>query len=216
MPADRRGPDLHDRPQVRRGGGRPEHRGNIVVLVDEAHRTQEGNLGLTMRAALPNALFFAFTGTPIAELDRNTFATFGDPDDEKQTLHAYTSDQSIADGMTVPIHVDPRLVTFQLDKDAVDEAFEELTDAEDLDDESGRGAGPARFARGCHLREPGPDRGGVRRHRRPLLLHDRPARDEGAGRRVRPGRLRGLPRAAHPAAGSSGTRRGIRWTRRPW
>lgn len=111
-------------------------RGNIVVLVDEAHRTQEGNLGLTMRAALPNALFFAFTGTPIAKLDRNTFATFGDPADEKKTLHAYTSDQSIADGMTVPIHVDPRLVTFQLDKDAVDEAFKELTDAEDLDEES--------------------------------------------------------------------------------
>ena len=110
-------------------------RSNIVVLVDEAHRTQEGNLGLTMRAALPNALFFAFTGTPIAELDRNTFATFGDDDDPKRTLHAYTSDQSIADGMTVPIHVDPRLVTFRLDKDAVDEAFDELRLAEELDDE---------------------------------------------------------------------------------
>lgn len=110
-------------------------RSNIVVLVDEAHRTQEGNLGLTMRAALPNALFFAFTGTPIAELDHNTFATFGDEDDPKRTLHAYTSDQSIADGMTVPIHVDPRLVTFQLDKAAVDEAFEELKVAEHLDDD---------------------------------------------------------------------------------
>ncbi|MGC3995503.1 MAG: HsdR family type I site-specific deoxyribonuclease [Propionicimonas sp.] len=110
-------------------------RSNVVVLVDEAHRTQEGNLGLTMRAALPNALFFAFTGTPIAELDRNTFATFGDDEDPKRTLHAYTSDQSIADGMTVPIHVDPRLVTFQLDKAAVDEAFEELKVAENLDDD---------------------------------------------------------------------------------
>ena len=110
-------------------------RSNIVVLVDEAHRTQEGNLGLTMRAALPNALLFAFTGTPIAELDRNTFATFGDDQDPKRTLHAYTSDQSIADGMTVPIHVDPRLVTFQLDKAAVDEAFAELKTAEDLDDD---------------------------------------------------------------------------------
>lgn len=110
-------------------------RSNIVVLVDEAHRTQEGNLGLTMRAALPNALFFAFTGTPIAGLDRNTFATFGDESDPKRTLHAYTSDQSIADGMTVPIHVDPRLVTFQLDKAAVDAAFEELKAAENLDDD---------------------------------------------------------------------------------
>mgnify|MGYP002351699322 FL=1 len=110
-------------------------RSNIVVLVDEAHRTQEGNLGLTMRAALPNELFFAFTGTPIAELDHNTFATFGDPADPKKTLHSYTSDQSIADGMTVPIHVDPRLVTFQLDKAAVDEAFEELKETEALGDD---------------------------------------------------------------------------------
>lgn len=134
-PADRRGLIFTT---VHKFAGAPADlniRSNIVVLVDEAHRTQEGNLGLTMRAALPNALFFAFTGTPIAELDRNTFATFGDPQDPKKTLHSYTSDQSIADGMTVPIHVDPRLVTFQLDKTAVDQAFDELTAVEGLDDD---------------------------------------------------------------------------------
>ncbi len=134
-PADRRGLIFTTVHKFAGAASNLNTRSNIVVLVDEAHRTQEGNLGLTMRAALPNALFFAFTGTPIAELDRNTFANFGDPQDPKKTLHAYTSDQSIADGMTVPIHVDPRLVTFQLDKTAVDQAFDELTAVEGLDED---------------------------------------------------------------------------------
>ena len=110
-------------------------RDNIVVMVDEAHRTQEGELGLAMRAALPNANLFAFTGTPLAKLTRNTFETFGDPGDAKRTLHTYTSDQSIADGMTVPIHVAPRAVEFRLDKDKLDEAFAALAAEEGLDEE---------------------------------------------------------------------------------
>lgn len=110
-------------------------RDNIVVMVDEAHRTQEGNLRLTMRAALPNATLIAFTGTPIAELGRNTFATFGDEGDPGRTLHAYGTDQSIADGTTVPIHVSPRKVEFALDKDALDEAFAQMTADEGLDDD---------------------------------------------------------------------------------
>ena len=51
-------------------------RDNIIVLVDEAHRTQEGDLGIKMRAALPNAFLFGFTGTPINLRDRNTFLGF--------------------------------------------------------------------------------------------------------------------------------------------
>lgn len=112
-------------------------RENIVVLVDEAHRTQEADLGQSMRAALPNARFFGFTGTPLADLDRNTFDTFGDPTDPGKTLHKYDSDQSIADGMTVPIHVAPRVVEFQLDKEALDEAFEEMKAAAGLTEEEG-------------------------------------------------------------------------------
>ena len=54
-------------------------RPNIVVMVDEAHRTQEGRLGLDMRDALPNAKFIGLTGTPISTTDRNTWAMFGDP-----------------------------------------------------------------------------------------------------------------------------------------
>ncbi len=107
-------------------------RSNIFVLVDESHRTQEGVLGGDMRRALPEATFFGFTGTPLKNDDHDTFALYGDPGDPGKVLHSYTSDQSIADGMTVPIHVNPRLVQFQLDKTALDEAFNELKAAEGL------------------------------------------------------------------------------------
>ncbi len=109
-------------------------RSNIVVLVDEAHRTQEGDLGIAMRAALPNANLFAFTGTPIVKLKRNTFATFGDDQDPGKTLHTYSSEDSIRDGMTVPIHVAPRKVEFNLATDALDEAFDAFAADEDLDE----------------------------------------------------------------------------------
>ena len=61
-------------------------RENIIVMVDEAHRTQEGDLGMKMRAALPNAFLFGLTGTPINRRDRNTFYAFGAEEDE-QRLH---------------------------------------------------------------------------------------------------------------------------------
>lgn len=109
-------------------------RSNIVVLVDEAHRTQEGDLGIAMRAALPNANLFAFTGTPIVKLKRNTFATFGDDADPAKTLHTYSSEDSIRDGMTVPIHVAPRKVEFNLATADLDQAFAALAEAEGLDE----------------------------------------------------------------------------------
>nr|WP_221935768.1 HsdR family type I site-specific deoxyribonuclease [Janibacter cremeus] len=118
------------------GAGLLSERDNVIVLIDEAHRTQEGGLGQAMRAALPNATFFGLTGTPIATLDKNTYDLFGHPDDENRTLHSYTSDRSIADGMTVPIHVTARLVEFQLDREGLDTAFGEMLDAEDLDEEA--------------------------------------------------------------------------------
>ena len=57
-------------------------RDNIIVLVDEAHRTQEGDLGRQMRAALPNAFLFGLTGTPVNKADKNTFWAFGATEDE--------------------------------------------------------------------------------------------------------------------------------------
>jgi type I restriction enzyme, R subunit len=64
-------------------GGILNERSNIIATVDEAHRTQEGDLGRKMREALPNAFLFGLTGTPINRADKNTFWAFGADEDEK-------------------------------------------------------------------------------------------------------------------------------------
>lgn len=110
-------------------------RDNIIVMVDEAHRTQEGQLGDLMRAALPNARFFGLTGTPISDKDRNTFKLFGDESDPGYVLNSYSMERSIVDGASVPVHVETRLVNWHLDKGALDEAFNEFADEENLTDE---------------------------------------------------------------------------------
>ena len=110
-------------------------RSNIIVTVDEAHRTTEGSLGDDMRAALPHARFFGLTGTPVAEKDRNTFKLFGDPEDPGFVMSRYEPERSIADGASVPIHVEPRLVDFHLDQEALDEAYKELLSQENLTEE---------------------------------------------------------------------------------
>jgi type I restriction enzyme R subunit len=110
-------------------------RSNIVVMVDEAHRTQEGTLGHDMRRALPNARFIGLTGTPISTSDRNTWDTFGDPDDPDGVLNHYSVERSIADGATLPIHVETRLVDFHIDHEGLDQAFAELAEAEALDED---------------------------------------------------------------------------------
>lgn len=114
------------------GAGELTDRGNIVLLVDEAHRTQEGTLGADMRAALPNAHRYGFTGTPVADLDRNTYRLFGDERDPGWALGTYDSDRSIADGTTVPMRVIPRPVRFDIAKDELDDAFDALAEDEEL------------------------------------------------------------------------------------
>ena len=112
-------------------------RDNIIVLVDEAHRTQEGDLGLKMRAALPNAFLFGLTGTPINRRDRNTFYAFGAEEDSNGYLSRYGFEESIRDGATLPLHFEPRLIDLHIDKAAIDEAYAELTGGlSDLDRET--------------------------------------------------------------------------------
>jgi len=109
-------------------------RGNIVALVDEAHRTQEGDLGIKMRAALPNAFLFGLTGTPINRRDRNTFYAFGAEEDEKGYMSRYGFEESIRDGATLKLHFEPRLIDLHIDKAAIDEAYKDLTgNLSDLD-----------------------------------------------------------------------------------
>jgi type I restriction enzyme, R subunit len=109
-------------------------RSNIVTLVDEAHRTQEGNLGIKMRAALPNAFLFGLTGTPINRRDRNTFYAFGADEDERGYMSRYGFEESIRDGATLKLHFEPRLVDLHIDKAAIDQAYQSLTgELSDLD-----------------------------------------------------------------------------------
>jgi type I restriction enzyme, R subunit len=103
-----------------------DDRQNIIVMVDEAHRTQEGDYGQKMREALPNAFLFGLTGTPINKRDRNTFMWFGSAEDEGGYLSRYTFHDSIRDGATLPLHFEPRLSEIHIDQEAIDAAFEEL------------------------------------------------------------------------------------------
>jgi type I restriction enzyme R subunit len=112
-------------------------RDNIIALVDEAHRTQEGDLGIKMRAALPHAFLFGLTGTPINRRDRNTFWAFGAVEDARGYMSRYGFEESIRDGATLPLHFEPRLVELHIDKDAIDQAYAELTGGlSDLDREA--------------------------------------------------------------------------------
>lgn len=110
-------------------------RSNVVVMVDEAHRTQEGRLGLDMREALPNAKFIGLTGTPISTDDRNTWAMFGDADDPEGALNHYSVERSIHDGATLPVHVETRLVNFHINSADLEAAFDELAKEENLTEE---------------------------------------------------------------------------------
>lgn len=102
-------------------------RSNIIALVDEAHRTQEGDLGRKMREALPNAFLFGLTGTPINRADRNTFYAFGADEDEKGYMSRYGFEESIRDGATLKLHFEPRLIDLHIDTAALDTAYKDLT-----------------------------------------------------------------------------------------
>jgi len=110
-----------------------DERGNIIILIDEAHRSQYGALATRMRAAFPNAKIFGFTGTPIDKgpTGRSTFRTFCPP---KETyLDRYSIKESIEDGSTVRIIYQPRLPELHIPKEDLDRDFLLIT--EDLKEE---------------------------------------------------------------------------------
>ena len=102
-------------------------RDNIIVMVDECHRTQEGDLGIKMRTALPNAFFFGMTGTPINRLDKNTFVTFGATEDRSGYMSKYSFSDSIRDHATLPLNFEPVPVDLRVDRDTMDREFDILT-----------------------------------------------------------------------------------------
>lgn len=94
---------------------------NLVVMVDEAHRTQYGNLAARMRGALPNATFVGFTGTPIDKGFKSTMKRFGG------LIDSYTIPQSVEDGATVQIRYEARLAELQIQgPNTVDKLFDAL------------------------------------------------------------------------------------------
>ncbi|MBU2838770.1 type I restriction endonuclease subunit R [Acidithiobacillus thiooxidans] len=103
-------------------------RKNIIVMVDEAQRSQYEILdgyAANLRAALPNATFVAFTGTPLELNDRDTRVVFGD------YIDIYDIQRAVEDGATVPIYYESRLVRLSLPEDqrpVIDETFEEITE----------------------------------------------------------------------------------------
>ena len=109
-------------------------RRNIVVIADEAHRSQYDFIdgyARHMRDALPNASFLGFTGTPIELEDANTRAVFGD------YISVYDITRSEADGATVPIYYESRLAQLALDeeeKPKIDPEFDEVTEGEEQED----------------------------------------------------------------------------------
>ncbi len=109
-------------------------RRNIVVIADEAHRSQydfiDGN-ARAMRDALPHASFIGFTGTPIELKDANTRAVFGD------YISVYDIQQAVEDGATVPIYYEGRLAKLELkeaEKPKIDPEFEEVTEGEEAEE----------------------------------------------------------------------------------
>ncbi len=106
-------------------------RKNIITLIDEAHRSQEGNLATYMRAALPNARHFGFTGTPIDKsiIGKGTFALFGSHDPQGY-LDKYSIKESIEDGTTVPLYYALAPQDLRVNKELLEKEFFELLEKE--------------------------------------------------------------------------------------
>lgn len=108
-------------------------RSNIVVMADEAHRSQYNfidGFAKHIRQALPNASFIGFTGTPIENEDKSTPAVFGG------YIDVYDIEQAVQDGATVPIYYESRLVELDIDqsmRSQIDKEIDELLEAEELD-----------------------------------------------------------------------------------
>lgn len=119
-------------------------RRDIIVITDEAHRSQYDTLALNMRSALPHAAFLGFTGTPLIAGEEKTKEVFGD------YISVYDFGQSIADGATVPLYYENRIPELQLTNANLSEDLEQLLEDAALDDDQERKFQRV-FAREYHL-----------------------------------------------------------------
>ncbi len=106
-------------------------RKNVICFLDEVHRSQYGLLAAQMKKVLQNAFFFGFTGTPIAEDERNTYAEFGYPFKEEGYLDKYFIDDSQKDGFTLPLVYQPRLEKLHIKEEEL-RLFLEKVQSEDI------------------------------------------------------------------------------------
>lgn len=104
-------------------------RNDIIVITDEAHRTQYGTLAMNMREALPNAKFIAFTGTPLMKDDEKTKVVFGD------YVSKYTFKQSIEDAATVPLYYEARIPEMQIINEDLEKQLQDIIDSADFTEE---------------------------------------------------------------------------------
>lgn len=91
---------------------------NVIVLVDESHRSQYSSLAMNMRIGLPNATYIGFTGTPIDKEDKSTVRTFG------TYIDKYPIEKAVQDGATVPIFYEARLVDLHVQGETIDTLFD--------------------------------------------------------------------------------------------
>ena len=119
-------------------------RSDIIVMTDEAHRSQYDTLALNMRNALPNAAFIGFTGTPLMAGEEKTKEVFGD------YVSIYNFRQSIEDGATVPLYYENRIPELQLSNENFKEDLEALIEQAELDGEQEKKL-EREFAREYHL-----------------------------------------------------------------
>jgi len=107
-------------------------RRDVIVLTDEAHRSQYDTLALNMRAALPNAMFVAFTGTPLIAGEERTREVFGD------YVSIYDFQQSVEDGATVPLFYENRTPELHLDNPDLNDDIYDLIENADLSEDAER------------------------------------------------------------------------------
>ncbi|WP_163536358.1 type I restriction endonuclease subunit R [Gracilibacillus sp. YIM 98692] len=91
---------------------------NVIVLVDESHRSQYSSLAMNMRIGLPNATYIGFTGTPIDKEDKSTVRTFG------TYIDKYPIEKAVEDGATVPIFYEARLIDLHVQGETIDTLFD--------------------------------------------------------------------------------------------
>lgn len=119
-------------------------RSDIIVMTDEAHRSQYDTLAMNMRNALPKAAFIGFTGTPLMAGEERTKEVFGD------YVSIYNFRQSVEDGATVPLFYENRIPELQLANENFKEDLEDLIDRAELDEEQQKKL-EREFAREYHL-----------------------------------------------------------------